>query len=452
MKFCSSISISLDQSKVKLGLKKEKIMQEFINHQMNKVALNDDAKIIVKSGFHRPKVFGNFFTQIDLKSSSLITEEDQSRQRFSSLIELKGSVNKDLHFQLQRKELSGKRNLYLIRSLCEFPFLINGTMSFKAIMGLGDTIDLFSTEITINSGQTEMKSHKEKLPSSSITSDLPILITGETGTGKTSLAYDIHKSSRYPHNFVHLNLNSFNPNLFESEVFGHVKGAFSGAIHDKKGALREANHGTLFLDEIDSLSYEQQTKLLIFLDNSKVRPVGSQVDYKVNCRMIFSSGRPLDELVKSGKMRKDFYYRLKSGICHELVPLRECVEKIESQIKNFEKNNQVIFDRNLIDFYKTLPWSGNYRELNGHLKKKLVLSQKTYISFCDEDNQFISQSSSLDKLKIPENCLKLDDLISWYAKKTYYDCHSNLIKTSKILNISKNRCKRILNTHLGFET
>src|SRR5690606_12983163 len=119
-----------------------------------------------------------------------------------------------------------------------------------------------------------------------IQSNLPILIEGETGTGKTTLAKSIHQMSERSGEFVHVNLSAFSENLMESELFGHLKGAFTGAYNDKKGAIERANNGTLFLDEIDSTSIAVQTKLLLFLDNYKLSPVGSGVMKKINCRIL----------------------------------------------------------------------------------------------------------------------------------------------------------------------
>lgn len=128
---------------------------------------------------------------------------------------------------------------------------------------------------------------------------MPIFLSGETGTGKSTLAREIHDiSSRSKEPFVQINIASFSQNLVESELFGHAKGAFTGALFEKRGIFLEANKGTLFLDEIDSLSFELQTKLLLFLDDLKIRAVGSNHDKKVDVRLIVASGENLEDLIQ----------------------------------------------------------------------------------------------------------------------------------------------------------
>ena len=161
-----------------------------------------------------------------------------------------------------------------------------------------------------------------------INSDLKILISGETGTGKSHLARKVHEKSGRLGEFVAINLSSFNPQLIESELFGHKKGSFTGAIHDKTGAFSMAKNGTLFLDEIDSLPLDLQTKLLTFIDNKKFRRVGDTKEESINTRLIFASGRPLEQLVEQGSFRKDLFFRLKSGHSVEMASLRNDIPRI----------------------------------------------------------------------------------------------------------------------------
>ena len=178
------------------------------------------------------------------------------------------------------KEL-GLESRYLIRSLNETPFRINGIFSFQSFIERGDVLDFGYHKLKMTSSTSFYKnsSHiceSKKLNPRVVKSDISILIEGETGTGKTRLANIIHKESGRSGRLVHLNLSSFSKNLIESELFGHRKGAFTGAVTDKFGAIEEAHYGTLFLDEIDSLSTELQTKLLLFLDNGIYRQVGGE--------------------------------------------------------------------------------------------------------------------------------------------------------------------------------
>ena len=173
-----------------------------------------------------------------------------------------------------------------------------------------------------------------------LNSSMPILLIGETGTGKTTIAKKIHDESGVGGNFVHLNLSSFSQSLIESEIFGHRKGAFTGAISDKKGAILEANKGTLFLDEIDSIDISLQTKLLTFLDNGEFRAVGGGSNTS-DVRMIYSSGKNIKDLVASGEMRLDFYFRLKNSLCLEVPNLRDNKDYLKDIIHE-------ILDRNAL--------------------------------------------------------------------------------------------------------
>jgi DNA-binding NtrC family response regulator len=228
-----------------------------------------------------------------------------------------------------------------------------------------------------------------------VESDMKILITGESGTGKTRLAKKIHSQSKRSGQFIGINLSAYNPSLIESELFGHKKGAFTGAVSDKCGAFKLANWGTLFLDEIDSLPIELQTKLLGFLDDKTFRAVGDTREEKINARLIFASGRPLESLVEKGLFRKDFYYRLKTGHGIELKPLRDDVSLIDRVLDQFCLENNITLTYRLREFYLSLSWPGNLRELYGHLEKKRILTKGRKFDFDLCDEELITKSTDL---------------------------------------------------------
>jgi transcriptional regulator of acetoin/glycerol metabolism len=266
-----------------------------------------------------------------------------------------------------------EKSRYLIKSLGESPFRLNGVQCFEAFIERGDVIDIGFNRIKFLRPKSHLKiSEKAKsvidlLTEEMIKSPLNIMIEGETGTGKTTLAKTIHEESARSGRFIHLNLSSFAPSLIESELFGHVKGAFTGAITEKRGAILEAHKGTLFLDEIDSLSLELQTKLLLFLDNYEVRAVGGSTTQKADVRLIFASGTKMKQLIQKQKMRRDFYYRLTSGVVVTLENLRDNPAKISEFCLEFEKQNLTILCEDLIKYYQECPWPGNIRQLLSHL-------------------------------------------------------------------------------------
>ncbi|MEI8348301.1 MAG: sigma 54-interacting transcriptional regulator, partial [Pseudomonadota bacterium] len=192
--------------------------------------------------------------------------------------------------------LSDTEARYFLRANSSLPFRLNGSFSYFSFLERGDQVMVGLNKMHFTP-PGESDNHQQQLLNNPILSDenllrsdMSILLEGETGTGKTFLAKKIHEYARRPGRLVHLNLSSFSTQLLESEIFGHIKGAFTSAINSKRGALLEADRGTLFLDEIDSLNWEIQTKLLLFLDSKEVRPVGGDRAQQVDVRLIFASG------------------------------------------------------------------------------------------------------------------------------------------------------------------
>ncbi len=267
-------------------------------------------------------------------------------------------------------------------------FECNGVLAKEVLLQDGDQIR-FNENLVKFKKSSEIK--KESKLDLLAKSNHPIHLFGETGTGKSYIAKRIHQLSGLKGKFTQLSLSTLNENLIESELFGHIKGAFTGAIRDKVGAITQSKGGTLFLDEIDSLSLNFQKKLLLFLDNMTFRPVGSEKEYSSNTRLIFASNRSLEVLVNENKFRSDLFYRIDKSLTWKLSPLREDREKILRICKQFEEQNFTSIDRSLIEFYKDLPWYGNIRQLIGHLEKKLIF-QKKRLTF-DETDRDLSVKS-----------------------------------------------------------
>lgn len=199
--------------------------------------------------------------------------------------------------------------------------------------------------------------------------DFPILITGETGTGKTSLAKYLHGLRDKFLPFVTINLASINESLIDSELFGHVRGSFTGATHDKKGLLDNVQHGTLFLDEVAELNLGTQKKLLELLEEKIYRPVGSIHDKKFKGKIIAATHQNLRKKIKQKNFRADLYYRLNT-LSIELESLRSDKEKLEikiyalfNKIKEKYQKSDVFLSKELLDYFLSYPWHGNYREL-----------------------------------------------------------------------------------------
>jgi two-component system response regulator PilR (NtrC family) len=210
-----------------------------------------------------------------------------------------------------------------------------------------------------------------------------ILITGESGTGKELVARAIHEASpRREKPFVSINCGAFPETLLESELFGYLKGAFTGADGNRKGIIESANGGTLFLDEIGETSLLMQVKLLRVLQERKIRPLGGTVDAPIDVRLVASTNRDLPAMVKAGQFREDFYYRV-SVIPIHVPPLRERLEDIEPLARQFLRKFALQIGKPLSDFQPEAvrailryPWPGNVRELENAVERAVAVSQQ----------------------------------------------------------------------------
>lgn len=363
-------------------------------------------------------------------------------------IELPNTDIGHFHYRLELDQVE-KEGRFVLKTIKGSAFWLNGSAAREAYVERLDRLFIDENKVNFDPfNLAEMVNrhfdHPVLKEKNLMTSDLKILIQGETGTGKTFLAQKIHQESGRLGSFVAVNLSSFNQQLIESELFGHKKGAFTGAISEKNGAFKEAENGTLFLDEIDSLPLDLQIKLLSFLDNNKFRRVGETKETAIKTRVIFASGRPLETLVQQGLFRKDFYFRLKSGHTIELAALRNDVSRIKETCQHYSLKNGVTFSKRLLEFYDTLAWPGNLRQLFGHLDKKKVLSKSTKLDFDHLDEELILQSSDLMSLSAPFDLVSMKDFKEDYVKKAISICDGNVSLTARRLQVTEKTIKSIL--------
>jgi len=225
--------------------------------------------------------------------------------------------------------------------------------------------------------------------------DIAVLITGESGTGKELFAKVIHHHShRHNGSFIPINCSAIPENLLESELFGHVKGAFTTALNNKKGLFAEADKGTIFLDEIGELPYSLQAKLLRVLQEKEIRPVGGNITTPIDVRIIAATNSDLVRLVTQGKFREDLYYRLNVMPMH-IPSLRERPEDIPPLIEYCLRKIQREYNRSTItvsadslELFLKHDWPGNVRELENTLRRAVALSGRDVIQY--EDVIFIS--------------------------------------------------------------
>jgi DNA-binding NtrC family response regulator len=203
--------------------------------------------------------------------------------------------------------------------------------------------------------------------------EFPVLLLGPSGTGKDVIAQNIHRhSQRHLAPFVSVNCSALTETLIESELFGHVRGSFTGAMSDRKGAFESARGGTLFLDEIGDLSYNLQAKLLRALENNEIRPVGSDRTIKTNVRIVAATHQNLVAKIHEGQFRSDLFFRLNVISVHT-PPLRDRIEDFDDLIYGFAKQMKVRFAFEAIQKLKAYSWPGNIRELKNLVSRASAL-------------------------------------------------------------------------------
>lgn len=232
----------------------------------------------------------------------------------------------------------------------------------------------------------------------------PVLITGETGTGKELVARALHYAGpRREGPLIEINCSALPADLVESELFGYVKGAFTGAAADKTGLIRAADGGTLFLDEIADMPLMTQLKLLKVLEEKEVRPLGATTSYRVNIRVVAASNQPLELLIKQGRFRQDLYYRI-CIISLEAPPLRERGEDIVVLAKKFLEEFAQIYQKKppllASDATRLLlaqDWPGNVRQLRNLMEKLILTRTEDILTTAILESEFSRQSSGKKK-------------------------------------------------------
>ena len=269
--------------------------------------------------------------------------------------------------------------------------------------------------------------------------DANVLITGENGTGKEMLAREIHAlSNRYRKDMVTVDMGAVTETLFESELFGHKKGAFTDAHADRPGKFEVAEGGTLFLDEIGNLPYRLQSKLLTVLQSRTVVRVGSNEPISVNIRLICATNGNLDEMVAQGKFREDLLYRINT-IHVEIPPLRERKEDIiplaelfvQRFAKQYDKGQMILSDtaRRKLQMH---PWYGNIRELEHAIEKAIIISEGGILT--DAHFHFPKKSLSPEKESAIET---LEDMELVMIRKAIDKCGGNLSAVAMQLGITR---------------
>ncbi len=279
-------------------------------------------------------------------------------------------------------------------------------------------------------------------------SDVRVLIEGESGTGKELIARTLHfNGPRQEKKFLAVDCGAIPENLLESELFGYMKGAFTGATQNRKGLFQEADGGTLFLDEINNLPIHLQAKLMRVLQENEVRPLGSNAAQKIDVRVIAASSRPLAELVKEKKFREDLYFRLKV-VTVRLPALRERVSDIPLLANHFlekfakqYKKPIVALEPAAVQLLKRYAWPGNIRELEHAIEQAVVLAPPEATVLAADDLPAEIKEVGSDAITALEQMANLPQAVeileARLIRKALEETHGNKSQAAEKLGLSR---------------
>ena len=276
--------------------------------------------------------------------------------------------------------------------------------------------------------------------------DVTVLVLGESGTGKEMLAQALHRSSpRREAPFIAINCAALPEQLVESELFGHRKGAFTGAVENQSGRIRAAEGGTLFLDEIGELPLNIQAKLLRFLESGECQAVGEKHPGKVDVRVITATNRDLYSQVRQGKFREDLYYRL-NVVPLELPPLRQrrgdvalLLESLTAQLAAQYGLEAPRYSNKALTRLEGYAWPGNIRELRNFCERMVVLLNDRTIEVENLPQEIVSQPSVVDSgpFTLPDNGISLDELEQEMIRQALERTRGNRSRAARLLGLSR---------------
>ncbi|HEX8249547.1 MAG TPA: sigma-54 dependent transcriptional regulator [Pyrinomonadaceae bacterium] len=284
-----------------------------------------------------------------------------------------------------------------------------------------------------------------------------VLISGESGTGKELVARAIHaQSKRQNAPFVEINSAAIPEELVESELFGHAKGAFSGAVAAKKGKFEFADGGTLFLDEIGDMSPRVQAKMLRVLEEQRFEPVGSNTPVRVDVRVISATNKNLDELIGSGSFRADLFFRL-NVIPFQIPPLRERLEDIPALVEHFNRKFSAsygkrpkIFSENAIEALQNYAWLGNVRELKNTVERIVIMNSKKQISIADLP-MMSDEKPPASSYRFPSFREATDAYQREFIQRKLAEADGNISRAAELMGVDRSHLHRRIKT-LGIVT
>jgi DNA-binding NtrC family response regulator len=292
--------------------------------------------------------------------------------------------------------------------------------------------------------------------------DSTVLVTGESGTGKEMAARAVHAlSRRKDHTFVSINCAALPENLLESELFGHTKGSFTGAISDKKGMFETADQGTVFLDEVGEMSPWTQVKLFRVLQERKVRRVGGTEEIPVDVRIIAATNQDLKKRIEEGKFREELFYRL-NVVSLEMPPLRKRPEDIPLLVAHFLQKHCQKMGRKMkrlvpevVSFLETYPWPGNVRELENLIERLVAVEERETVTLASLPADVLGSRHKTEAAAALRPGFNLEEHLDQVAKRYIQEAGiaagGNLKKAAALLGIGYRSLRYLLDKH-GIES
>jgi len=323
--------------------------------------------------------------------------------------------------------------------------LLDQVQKALRISGFADNDEDWRAEIITRSSLVEEKLAQAHMVAGT---DARVLITGESGTGKELLARAIHNASpRRAKPFVAINCSAMAENLLESELFGHIKGSFTGAVRDHQGLFQAADGGTLLLDEIGDMPMRLQVKLLRVLQENNIRPIGATDAIPVNVRVISATHRDLQQLMMGGQFREDLYYRL--NVVHiEMPPLNRRREDIPLLVSHFlaqisnESGVRKIYAPEAVELLATADWPGNIRQLSNVVRQNVALSQTPIIPV-----ELVQQSLGGTQSKLPSFDEARDEFTRSYLSQILQITGGNVSQAARLAKRNRTDFYKLLSRH-----
>lgn len=371
-----------------------------VDKDLKVIELNDAAKTIC--GFSREEIIGRSFDSIPKTCCGQCIEA------------IKKTISEKQPLEIYRSECKHKIRKRQLVTLNTFPLIDHQDGISGCVIIVKDETDIFDLEKELENrkrlfnivGKDEKMQRLYSMIEYLYNIDTTVLITGESGTGKGLIAEAIHYGGvRHQKPFVKVDCSALTESLLESELFGHTKGAFTGAVANKAGRFKRADGGTIFLDEIGDISLSVQQRLLKVIEEKEFESVGDSTPIKVDVRIVAATNKNLQEKIRLGKFREDLYYRLKVVVLSS-PPLRDrrgdIPSLVEYFIKKFNqklKKNIGVISNDVYRIFMDYKWPGNIRELENVLEHSFVVCKNTVITVEDLPDEFreIESAPSVDE-------------------------------------------------------